>query len=186
MSEIGLLITGILTARQLSLPHKLPKQQPFQMENSSEKLTQSKFTTIVTHSQITPPEFIQNEISPTISSASNQANNKLFAKVKNRYLSPGSLNLAKAGDTPTTSQKSIKVAARSPRFTGPSLPTLRFGNSGTSVRILQRLLVSNGYAIQVDGAFGPLTETAVKAFQNRRSVGVDGIVGPVTWQQLSI
>ncbi|KZL48005.1 MULTISPECIES: peptidoglycan-binding domain-containing protein [Cyanophyceae] len=188
MSEIGLLITGILTARQLSLPNKLPKQQPFQMENSSERLTQSNVTQLARNSQITPPEFIPTEeVFLKTSSASQTAKDKLLDKIRKKHLSPGSLTLAKNHYTQAKSQNGIKVAARSsPRFSGPSLPTLRFGSSGTSVRVLQRLLVSNGYAIRVDGAFGPLTETAVKAFQNQRSLGVDGIVGPVTWQQLTI
>ncbi|MBE9199593.1 MULTISPECIES: peptidoglycan-binding protein [unclassified Nodularia (in: cyanobacteria)] len=187
MSEIGLLITGILTARQLSFSDKLPKQQPFQMENSSQKLTQSNLIPLVPKFQITPPEFIQTDaMSVKTSSASQLATEKLLEKFTKKHLSPGSFTLAKNQRTLASENHSIKVAARSPRFSGPSLPTLRFGNSGTSVRILQKLLVANGYAIRIDGAFGPLTETAVKAFQNQRSVGVDGVVGPVTWQHLSI
>ncbi|AFY56066.1 putative peptidoglycan-binding domain-containing protein [Rivularia sp. PCC 7116] len=65
------------------------------------------------------------------------------------------------------------------------LPTLRFGDRGNSVRILQRLLVAKRYPISVDGDFGVLTETAVKAFQSRRGLRVDGIVGPRTWRALS-
>jgi peptidoglycan hydrolase-like protein with peptidoglycan-binding domain len=63
--------------------------------------------------------------------------------------------------------------------------TLRFGNSGLVVRVLQRLLVSQGYRARVDGNFGALTETAVKAFQSQRQLKVDGIVGPITWQELT-
>ena len=186
MSEIGLLITGILTARQLSFFHKLPKQQPFQMENSSQKLRQSNLIPLVPNSQITPPEFIPtNEISLKISSSSKPATEKLLDKIRKRHFSPGSLTLAQNSRTLASENNSIKVAARSPTFSGQPLPTLRFGNSGTAVSILQKLLVSNGYAIRVDGSFGPLTETAVKAFQNQRRVRVDGVVGPLTWQHLS-
>ncbi|WP_414552036.1 peptidoglycan-binding domain-containing protein [Anabaena sp. CCY 0017] len=187
MSEISLLMTGILTAKGLSLPNKLPKQQPLDMENSLDNLTQNNFTQLVANPDVTPPEFMQTDhISSVNSSASQLAKDKLFEKITKRHIFSGSLTLAKNNDAPVISDNSINIAARSPRFTGPPLPTLRFGNSGTSVRILQRLLVSNGYAIRVDGAFGPLTETAVKAFQNQRNVGVDGVVGPVTWQNLSI
>jgi len=65
------------------------------------------------------------------------------------------------------------------------LPTLRFGDRGSAVRVLQRLLVSKRYPIRIDGDFGVLTETAVKAFQSRRGLTVDGIVGPRTWRALS-
>ncbi len=72
-------------------------------------------------------------------------------------------------------------------FTGYSqrLPNLSYGTSGLSVRILQRLLLANGYPISIDGNFGALTETAVKAFQSNRNLTIDGVVGQQTWQQLA-
>ncbi len=66
-----------------------------------------------------------------------------------------------------------------------SLPNLSFGNSGLSVRVLQRLLLINGYRIRIDGNFGALTETAVKAFQTNRNLSVDGVVGQKTWGELT-
>ncbi|MDJ0676960.1 MAG: peptidoglycan-binding domain-containing protein [Calothrix sp. MO_167.B42] len=68
---------------------------------------------------------------------------------------------------------------------GGSLPTLRFGNSGISVKVLQRILLSNGYAVPVDGVFGALTETAVKAFQSQSKLAEDGVVGGNTWRELT-
>ncbi|MBD2204720.1 peptidoglycan-binding protein [Calothrix sp. FACHB-1219] len=65
------------------------------------------------------------------------------------------------------------------------LPNLRFGDAGDAVRVLQRLLINNRYAIKVDGAFGALTETAVKAFQSQRNLKADGIVGQKTWRELA-
>ncbi|MEM7727010.1 MAG: peptidoglycan-binding domain-containing protein [Cyanobacteria bacterium P01_A01_bin.45] len=67
----------------------------------------------------------------------------------------------------------------------PSLPILRFGNSGLSVKVLQKLLLSNGYAVRVDGFFGALTEAAVKGFQDTQELSVDGVVGGNTWDALS-
>ena len=66
-----------------------------------------------------------------------------------------------------------------------NLPTLRFGDSGNAVRVLQRLLSSNGYPVRIDGNFGAVTETAVKAFQSQQSLVADGVVGPKTWQKLT-
>ncbi|MBW4555498.1 MAG: peptidoglycan-binding protein [Trichormus sp. ATA11-4-KO1] len=187
MSEIGLLMSGVLTTRPASLPNNLPKQQPFLMENSLPKLTQSKLTQLAPNTQITPPEFIQtDETSSATLSALQLEQDKILQKISQKHLSQGSLTLAKARYAQATVKAGIKVAARPQRFSGQPMPILRFGNSGTSVRVLQRLLVSNGYAIRVDGAFGPLTETAVKAFQNQRRLAVDGIVGPRTWRELTI
>jgi peptidoglycan hydrolase-like protein with peptidoglycan-binding domain len=36
----------------------------------------------------------------------------------------------------------------------------------------------------VDGAFGPLTRSAVISFQSNVGITADGIVGPVTWSKL--
>lgn len=71
------------------------------------------------------------------------------------------------------------------KATAASLPTLRFGASGDAVRVLQKLLLSNGYSVRVDGNFAALTETAVKAFQDQRNLTVDGIVGSRTWRELT-
>jgi peptidoglycan hydrolase-like protein with peptidoglycan-binding domain len=38
-----------------------------------------------------------------------------------------------------------------------------------------------GRAIAVDGAYGPQSEQACRAFQKEQHLGVDGIVGPDTW-----
>ena len=65
------------------------------------------------------------------------------------------------------------------------LPNLSYGNYGVSVRVLQRLLIANGYRIRIDGNFGALTETAVKAFQSNRNLIVDGVVGQQTWGELT-
>lgn len=54
------------------------------------------------------------------------------------------------------------------------------------IAILQALLAHLGLVgWDIDGVFGPVTERAVKAFQSKQRLVVDGIVGPVTWGKLT-
>lgn len=63
-------------------------------------------------------------------------------------------------------------------------PVLRQGDTGPDVLYLQTLLSSVGDPIDADGAFGPKTAAAVKAFQKAHGLTVDGVVGPKTWTAL--
>jgi hypothetical protein len=66
----------------------------------------------------------------------------------------------------------------------PDNPTLRRGDKNDAVKAMQERLNDAGYAIAVDGDFGPATEDAVKKFQQSKDLSVDGICGPVTWGAL--
>lgn len=68
-----------------------------------------------------------------------------------------------------------------------TLPTLRKGAKGTEVATLQTLLIENGEKLPkygADGDFGAETLRAVKSFQKKHGLVVDGIVGPKTWTEL--
>ncbi|AFZ23055.1 putative peptidoglycan-binding domain-containing protein [Cylindrospermum stagnale PCC 7417] len=183
MTEIDLPMTGVLNTKQ---PY-LSEQRSFQQENGVQKFTNSQLSQSVPAAQITPPEFIQiNGTSQTRLSALAIKKNKILQKIINKYLSSESSTLADAQNLQGSDKDDTKIAIRSQKFNSQPLPILSFGTSGISVRVLQRLLVSNGYGIRVDGVFGPLTEIAVKAFQNQRNLGVDGIVGQKTWGALTI
>ncbi len=63
--------------------------------------------------------------------------------------------------------------------------TLEYGDKGDRVKILQQALKDLGYDIsKVDGVFGTGTKTAVKAFQTRHSLTVDGKAGKKTLQKV--
>ena len=59
-----------------------------------------------------------------------------------------------------------------------------YGSSGESVRELQQMLNSQGYNLDEDGIFGAKTRTAVKNYQKKNGLLVDGIVGQETWGSL--
>jgi len=63
-------------------------------------------------------------------------------------------------------------------------PLLRLGDHGEAVRDLQQRLSSTALVVAVDGVFGEQTGEAVRAFQARRGLRVDGICGPDTWGAL--
>jgi peptidoglycan hydrolase-like protein with peptidoglycan-binding domain len=63
-----------------------------------------------------------------------------------------------------------------------SHPVLKTGSTGLPVRRLQSRMSAVGYTTGgVDGRFGPTTESAVKKLQQDRSLSIDGVVGPRTW-----
>ena len=60
------------------------------------------------------------------------------------------------------------------------------GNRGESVGELQSFLNTRGAGLSVDNIFGPLTEGAVKTFQEKYGLEVDGIVGLKTLTLLEV
>ena len=63
--------------------------------------------------------------------------------------------------------------------------SLSYGSSGDEVKKLQRTLNSKGYSLTVDGVFGKNTQSAVKDYQKKNGLSVDGIVGTRTWTSLN-
>lgn len=66
----------------------------------------------------------------------------------------------------------------------PEWPLVRQDDEGPRVFALQYLLRSHGYALTVDGIFGPQTRARVMEFQGDKSLQVDGRVGQQTWSAL--
>lgn len=58
------------------------------------------------------------------------------------------------------------------------MPTLKQGDRGPEVNLLQQRLTQSGFSIDADGQFGPATHAAVVALQQKTGLVVDGIAGP--------
>jgi peptidoglycan hydrolase-like protein with peptidoglycan-binding domain len=65
-------------------------------------------------------------------------------------------------------------------------PVVQYGDHGIRVRTIQYLLDQRGANLIITGAFGSATKAAVKAFQWRNHLQVDGKVGNKTWPRLVI
>jgi N-acetylmuramoyl-L-alanine amidase len=60
-----------------------------------------------------------------------------------------------------------------------TMEVIKFGSKGPAVGLAQKYL-----GITVDNSFGPNTKAAVIAFQKRKGLVPDGVVGPITWNAL--
>ena len=57
---------------------------------------------------------------------------------------------------------------------------IRKGDTGEKVKVIQKAVGTTG-----DGIFGEQTEKAVREFQSKNGLAVDGIVGPLTWAKIT-
>jgi len=93
---------------------------------------------------------------------------------------------------PTTPTAAPSTGGRAPTSSAighaaGGLPTIRQGSMGMYVSYCQNLLNARLHLpipLWVDGIFGNLTDAAVRQFQMRRFLEVDGVVGPQTWAAL--
>lgn len=59
-----------------------------------------------------------------------------------------------------------------------------YGSTGSAVRELQEALNRHGYDLDVDGVFGDKTRAAVRSYQQKNGLKLDGIAGDETWGSL--
>lgn len=105
-----------------------------------------------------------------------EANLKKLAEVEAKTIAEW-FDVKKTEETTTNREEGCEV----------TLPMLQKGSKGDSVRALQILLIGYGYSCGkwgADGDFGGDTEAAVKAYQKKNKLDVDGIVGSATWGAL--
>lgn len=79
---------------------------------------------------------------------------------------------------PTESNSSAESTATS--------TLIKFGDKGNSVKTLQKNLNKFNYNLYEDGDFGNSTLMAVRDFQSRNNISVDGVVGPSTLEKLDL
>ena len=71
-----------------------------------------------------------------------------------------------------------------------SVGNVKSGTKGNDVKLLQRLLKSNGFKgadgknLTIDGDCGVNTVFAIKAYQRKKGLSADGIAGPATWKSI--
>jgi peptidoglycan hydrolase-like protein with peptidoglycan-binding domain len=188
MSELGLLVTGILETIKEPLPN-LSDKSSIQPGIRVEDAIKSDSRDMLASFPIIPPEFIsidgemERQVIGNSVSINFELQNILSEFTDKIRLGNFTETKLLAVVAKGVNNNLVQISNR--RFKTPSLPTLEYGNSGVSVRVLQRLLVSNGYTLRVDGLFGAFTETGVKAFQSSHNLATDGIVGENTWRELT-
>jgi peptidoglycan hydrolase-like protein with peptidoglycan-binding domain len=107
----------------------------------------------------------------------------------------GSTHPAIAQSIPSPQTSSLLIATA---YTDLTLPTLREGDRGEDVALLQQILLDNGFlgaagvrlgnleGVTVDGVFGSVTASAVRDLQQRYEIPDTGQVDPTTWEVLDM
>jgi peptidoglycan hydrolase-like protein with peptidoglycan-binding domain len=111
------------------------------------------------------------------------------------WLGIGSIHPTIAQSIPSPQTSSMLIATA---YTDLTLPTLREGDRGEDVALLQQILLDNGFlgaagvrlgnieAVNVDGVFGSVTASAVRDLQQRYDISDTGQVNPTTWEVLDM
>jgi len=111
----------------------------------------------------------------------------LIALVLAILAATGAFNSSKAALPPvTTPPPTVTITrpattAKTPPTTQAPQQTLKPGDTGDQVKVLQRALTALGFSPgKADGDYGPTTQVEVEKFQLSKNLGEDGIVGPQT------
>lgn len=103
---------------------------------------------------------------------------KAEAKVLAEYF-----GMTKVEDTPAEKP----AAAPKAQTCTVTLPVIRYGDKGGTVKVMQTLLDFQGYPCAnggADGIFGNGTKEALKYFQAEKDLDADAVCGPLTWAAL--
>jgi hypothetical protein len=84
-----------------------------------------------------------------------------------------------AGSSPAPAPPA--AAGPGPAWPGRVLLVMTPYMSGGDVQTWQGQMRARGWGLAADGAYGPASASACRAFQTEKGLQVDGMVGPVTW-----
>jgi len=77
-------------------------------------------------------------------------------------------------------KSAVQIGTKPPAKPAARSSALRRGDKGDEVKEIQQALSQLGYTVTVDGDFGVGTHWAIRRFQKKHRLTVDGIVGPKT------
>lgn len=117
-----------------------------------------------------------------------------------QYLLPGdillndahhtAMNVTKGSKASTSTTASTTTATTTGGSYMFSVGTVQKGCTGNDVKLLQRLLKSNGCkgsdgkALTIDGEAGANTDYAIRTYQKKKGLAVDGCAGQNTWKSI--
>ena len=77
------------------------------------------------------------------------------------------------------------VMEKHPDIFAKAMTVIQNGSNGEIVKVLQTELKRQGYYTgTIDGSSGPITVTAIKNYQSKNGLAVDGSFGPLSWTSL--
>ena len=65
-----------------------------------------------------------------------------------------------------------------------NIPFAQSGTKGPLAAAIQAALCEAGHTLDIDGKFGPKTENALREYQKKNGLEVDGVAGPATYAKL--
>ena len=65
-----------------------------------------------------------------------------------------------------------------------NIPYAQRGTKGPLAAAIQAALCEAGHTLDIDGEFGENTENALREYQKKNGLEVDGVVGPATYAKL--
>ncbi|RCJ30964.1 cell wall-binding protein [Nostoc minutum NIES-26] len=118
-----------------------------------------------------------------VATASNQTKKPSATSTAVKKTSTASTQARKTTLASTQVRTTTTASSVTSKRNNPNL--LAKGDEGEDVRVLQeQLRIAGFYYGNTTGIFGPITEEAVKRFQDAYKLDVDGIVGPATKRRL--